>query len=342
MGGNLFKNAKRHNHDTFIRKQKEVINILSELNIDVRPIPHLSKKDSHGDLDLILNKNTFTIDDLYHIASLYPYAINGKHVNIHQLPSDTFQEYCDKIDNLSFDYHDLQVDLIFIEEESVDFAIKYHSYNDLGGIIGCITKQLGYTLGREGLFTEIVPIDGYGKYKIYFTKDFKKFCEVFELDDSIYYGGNTLGDVHEMFEYLKKWKYFNSHWMNPELMNSTRRNRAAKRKVFNQITELCDIEGVVFNWKHEPPNLEHHFDGGDLKNQQDNAYKLAKTKVDEKRSMSLERMVAVLGYEPHNSNHIFMKLSEQYGGPVTARENTYKMTDEQFKNELLIIMGGLK
>ena len=342
MGGNLFKNAKRHDHDAFIRKQKAVINILSELNIDVRPIPHLSRKDSHGDLDLILNKDTFTIDDLYHIASLYPYAINGKHVNIHQLPSDTFQDYFDKIDNLSFLYHDLQVDLIFIEEESVDFAIKYHSYNDLGGIIGCITKQLGYTLGREGLFTEIVPIDGYGKYKIYFTKDFKKFCEVFELDDRIYYGGNTLGDVHEMFEYLKQWKYFNSHWMNPELMNSTRRNRAAKRKVFNQITKLCDSEGAVFNWKHEPPNLEHHFDADDLNDQRENVYKLAKLDEDKKKSMSLERMVKVLGYEPENRSHIFMKLSEQYGGPVTARENTYKMTDEQFKNELLIIMGGLK
>lgn len=342
MGGNLFNNAKRHDNHSYLRKQQEVISFLNGLDIDVRPIPHLSNKDSHGDLDLILNKNTFTVDDLYHIASLYPYAINGKHVNIHQLPEDTFQEYFDKIDNLSFDYYDLQVDLIFIEEESVDFAINYHSYNDLGGIIGCITKKLGYTLGREGLFTEVVPIDGYGKYKIYYTKDFRKFCEVFELDHSIYYGGDTLGDVNDMFEYLKQWKYFNSHWMNPELMNATRRNRAAKRKVFNQITELCDAHGAVFNWSKGSPNLDHHFDINDIDEQRNNVYALAKLKESEKRSMSLERMVKVLGYEPPNSSQIFMKLSEQYGGPVTARQHTYKMTDEEFKNALLTIMEGFK
>lgn len=342
MGGNLFKNAKRHDDVDFKRKQHEVVCILQDLDIDVHKIPHLSGKDSHGDLDLILNRDTFTVDDLYHIASLYPYAINGKHVNIHQLPSDTFQDYFDKIDNLSFLYRDLQVDLIFIEEESVDFAIKYHSYNDLGGIIGCVTKQLGYSLGREGLFTEVVPIDGYGKYKIYYTKDFKQFCDVFELDQSIYYGNSTLVDVEDMFEYLKKWKYFNSHWMNPELMNSTRRNRAAKRKVFNQITELCNENGAVFNWKKEPPVLSHYFDTNDIQMQYSNVYMLARMKQDEKQSMSLERMVKVLGYEPENYSHIFMKLSEKYGVPVTARAATHKMDDEQFKEELLDIMENFK
>lgn len=343
MGGNLFKNAKRHDNNSFQRKQHEVINYLNnELNIDVRPIPHLSHKDSHGDLDLILNKDTFSIDDLYHIASLYPYAINGKHVNIHQLPQESFQEYFDKIDNLSFDYNDLQVDLIFIDQDSVDFAVNYHSYNDLGGIIGCITKQLGYSLGREGLFQEVVPIDGYGKYKVYLTKDFKEFCQVFELDDSIFFGDNTLRDVEDMLQYLKNWKYFNSHWMNPVLMNSTRRNRAAKRKVFNQITELCDKHGSVVNWSTKSPELLKHFDQEHIQEQYDLAYQLAEQKVDEKRSMSKERMVKVLGYEPSNVNHIFMKMSELYGGPAIARQHTYKMTDNEFKTIILDIVEDLK
>ena len=85
---------------------------------------------------------------------------------------------------------------------------------------------------------------------------------------------------------------------------------------------------MVFNWKYDSPELLHHFDSSDLEEQRDNVYNMAKVEMDKKKSMSLERMVEVLGYEPENRSHIFMKLSEQYGGTVTAREHTYKMTGQ--------------
>ena len=343
MGGNLFKDLRRH--ETAELKAKEITIkewLTLDLNIDCHSIPCLSDKDSHGDLDLIVNRQTFSLDDLYSIATLYDYTINGKHVNIHQIPYDDLLEIFKRMDVVSFNYFKLQVDLIFIDEDSVDFAIKYHSYNDLGGIIGCITKQLGYSLGREGLFYEILPIEGYSKYKIYLTKDFKEFCDVFEVDDSIYYGTNSLANVDEMYDYLKKWKYFNSEWMSPSLMNSTRKNRASKRTVFTQIENMAKHENGCINYDKPAPELIYNFNEDVIEEQVKEAYRLAEIERKRKLSFSKERMVRVLGYEPENCQHIFLNMSMRYGGPDQTRKATSEMTDDEFKQFINSVIEDIK
>lgn len=343
MGGNLFKDARRHNTNEVRRKEYQIKDMLAmDFDIDVRSIPCLSEKETHGDLDLIVNRDTFTIDDLYVLTALYPYAINGRHVDLSTIPTDEHDNIFDRIDVLSINYHELQVDLIFIDSSSVEFAVMYHSYNDLGGIIGCITKQLGYSLGREGLYVDYKPIDGYGKYKIYLTKDYKEFCRIFDLDDTIYYGGGCLVNVNDMLDYLSKWKYFNSDWMNPNLMNSTRKNRAAKRKVFNEITELANGVGGIINHETAEPSLMDKFNLVLMDQQRSDALKDATVKMDMKRSFSKQRLVTVLGYEPPDINTIFRIISESLGGPDLARQRTYEMTDDQFRELVKNTMESIK
>lgn len=343
MGGNLFKNSTRHNTSYLKEKEDSIKNLLSSYGVIAYSIPYLSEKETHGDLDLIVVSETFTEHVMYSLIDKFKYAINGKHVNMKQIPWDDAKDIYNRLDIFSFDYDSLHVDLIMIPEQSCEFAVKYHSFNDLGGIIGCITKQMGYSLGREGLFYEHVPIDGYGKHKVYLTTDFFTFCEVFELDDSIYRGENDLSNVNEMFEYLKNWKYFNSDWMNPQLMNATRRNRAAKRKIFNEITTLCHEEGGVKNFDANPyPDLMVHFDKDWIEEQHKENYKKSYVLKDKKYAMSLDRMTKVLGYTPDNASHIFMLISNMFGGNAYAKEHLYNISDEEFKQLLLDIKEDMK
>ena len=339
MGGNLFKNISRHGTKRLEEKSFKITKILESFSIDYRHIPYLSEKSSHGDLDIIVSRETLTDDFIEYIVNNFQYAINGKFTNYWLLEEHQRVEVKHKLDTLSFNYDGLQTDLIVISQESIDFSQMYHAYNDLGGIIGCITKQLGYNLGREGLFNEHVPIDGYGKYKIYLTKDFSVFLDKFELDDSIYYGDKTLANVRELFEYLKSWKYFNSDWMNPHLMNATRRNRAAKRKVFNEVTDLANNQGGVLNWTSKAPLLLT-FDNN-IEEQIRRNTEHAQYKKDTKLSMSKERLVNVLGYEPDNINQVFMAISNDFGGPQYAREKLYTMSDKDYHKYLLDIMEKL-
>lgn len=330
MGGNLFKTVRRHDDVEFKIKSKMVGDIFDNVGLPTYTIPYLSDKESHGDLDLIVCRQNFTKEHLYFITNRYEYAINGKQTTL----SDVIHldHFVNAIDTVSFNYDNLQVDLIFINEESLDFAIKYHSYNDLGGILGCCMKQLGFSLGREGLFIDYVPIDGHGAYPIFYTKNFAKVCKVFELDDSIYYGSNSLSNVVEMFEYLKNWKYFNSDWMNPKLMNATRRNRAAKRTIFKQITELANHCGGVHNITDIDDDFIDNFDQSYVDYQKEMAYNKSLEKVKRKESFSLKRMEKVLGYTPENYGKLFQTISLHYESVgMVVQDATIEMTDEEFE-----------
>lgn len=326
MGGNLFPNATRHDNDSYQQKSVMVNDMLSDLDVKAYTIPSLSGKATHGDLDLIVDRQSFNVIAYHYLENNFEFVVNGKNADMKEYSSTN-------IDVLSFLYDTLQVDLIFIDNESVDFAINYHSYNDLCGIIGCVTKQLGYTLGREGLYQNYLPIDGIGQYKIYLTKNFKEFCKVFDLNDSIFYGADSLHDHEDMLEYLKNWRYFNSDWMNPQLMNATRRNRASKRKTFNIITEMCDELGGIVNHDSAKPSLVEYFDQDFIQRQKDDAYREAKVIQDKKKSFSLERVVEVLGYTPDDVQGLFNRIGGDYGNSL--REYTYTLGDEEFKEFIL-------
>jgi hypothetical protein len=49
-------------------------------------------------------------------------------------PTELFDDPNQNI--ISFNYHDLSVDLIFVSDQDFDFAHNYLSYNDLGNLIG--------------------------------------------------------------------------------------------------------------------------------------------------------------------------------------------------------------
>lgn len=332
MGGNLFK-CRRYNTDELIEATKEIGDILDTYNVHWSTIPFLSGKLDHGDLDLLVDRSTVSDEFLEYMANHFDFKINGKATTLKSTKNT---------DVFSFLWDELQTDLIFIDRDSFDFAVNYHAFNDLGGIIGASIRPMGFRLGREGLYytKEIYPSTG--NKNIYLTKDFFEFLKVFELDPSIYTGEATLNDVRDMVDYLKGWKYFSVTYTNPEHMGSARKNRARKRSVFREVCEYATDEGLTDNYTPTDDLFEMlstQFDARYVEEQLRVAEDKAVETLKKKYQFSAERMKNVLGYLPENTSKIFEMFSSAYPSPREAAAN---MSDDEFKDALISIMRTME
>lgn len=338
MGGNLFNGTRRHSTCEIYESEKDIFGLCHKLGLEYVTIQSLTHKEDHGDYDLIINRDTLTYDSVKHIYENYECAINGKFPKLDSFFNDTrsVADTIKKIDVLSFKLNELQVDFIMIEEDSINFSSCYHSFNDLGGIIGTCLRPMGVFLGREGIYIKYRPNKDSLTYKIYLTKDWDKFASVFSIDNEIYHDENKkLRNYEDLYEYLKNFKYFNSSYMDPSMMNATRRNRAAKRKVFNYIANSAYNEGGVVNYNVDEIDVDaliNQFDDDwikDQKNKADDDYRRMKEK---ELSLSKNRIQRVLGYCPSNVGDMLKNIGLYYGGSFKAKEYLCEVSDDEFEN----------
>ena len=124
MGGNALKNTKtrRYNKDEYLSVANYVVtNLLTnELTIvDVAPIESYREKETFGDLDVLystIDDLCITIDQIKKLFSPNQIVKNG--------------------DVISFDYKELQVDLILSKKDVYEYAFNYFLGSDLGNLIG--------------------------------------------------------------------------------------------------------------------------------------------------------------------------------------------------------------
>lgn len=324
MGGNLFT-CRRYTTEEMVPVVCKVGNTLSYFQVKWSTIPYLAAKQDHGDLDIIVSRQSISNEFLRYIEETFDYRVNGKECGMKE-PQN--------IDVLSFLHEELQVDLIAIDEESCDFAVNYHAYNDLGGIIGSSLRPIGVKVGREGFYYEYEALPNTGNQRVYLTKNFKKFLDAVELSDHIYYGGKTLADVSDMIDYLKDWKFFNVEYIDPENMNATRKNRARKRKNFVAFTEEARRRGLSSNYHKGDYDINYFvamFDHDYISDQLEAIEERAFNIVQKRYMFSLQRMEKVLGYSPDDHGEIFRIFSETYPNPKEVASN---MTDSEFKDAL--------
>lgn len=332
MGGRLFT-CRRYYTGDLLKLSFDIGILLSTQHVKWSYIPFLTEKKDHGDLDIIVSRYSVSYDFLKYISENFEFKINGKVSGIKNV---------NNIDVLSFLYEELQVDLIFIDEPSFDFAVHYHSYNDLGGIIGSCIRPIGVVLGREGFYYNYESLPSTGVRKVYLTKNFRKFLDAVELNDDIFYGGRKLNDVGDMVEYLKDWKFFNVDYINPENMNATRKNRARKRSTFVGFIEEAEKRGLSSNYRKEDYGVEYFiekFDSTFINDQINQIDKIAEKIVNDRYMFSLQRMEKVLGYSPTNYGEVFRIFSKTYPRPKEVATN---MTDSDFKDALEKIIEKIK
>jgi len=176
-------------------------------------------KETFGDIDIILSTegHEFVSDSDYNFIRTY--------IEETFKPNEIFHNN----NTYSFDYKEVQVDLIFCSPENYDSNRHYLSYNDLGNFIGRITQRMGLKYGQEGLWYNH-NFKGQKIGKVMISKDYPKIFEFLGFDYNKWLEGfNTLEDI---FEYVINNPKFDSNMFELKYLNKINRERNAKRKSY--------------------------------------------------------------------------------------------------------------
>lgn len=222
MGGLALKNTftRRYERHEFETVSQELVDILSK-TFERAEIPmYFSSKESFGDIDIIVSMR----------------VINGEPLRMDDYINETFKpnEIFHNGNAWSFDYKEIQVDLITCSPQDFDSNRHYLAYNDLGNFIGRITQKLGLKYGQEGLwYNHYFKDQKIGKVMI--SKDYPKIFEFLGFDYNRWLEGfDTLEDV---FEYVIANEHFDSEMFELQHLNKINRERNAKRKSYMSFLE---------------------------------------------------------------------------------------------------------
>lgn len=186
-------------------------------------IDFVREKESHGDLDIVVERHPdISASDITSFLENEGFKVSQNSNSI-----------------VSFLLLTFQVDLILIDPESVDYAKNYFSWNDLGNLIGRISKQVGLKHGHDGLYYVQRAEDRVLKeYKL--TTDYSKILDILELDVKKFRKGfNT---YFEMFEWVSASPYFNPDKFSFENLNNRNRVRDRKRVIYNLFLKWLDTK----------------------------------------------------------------------------------------------------
>jgi DNA polymerase/3'-5' exonuclease PolX len=169
MGGRALKSVetRRYNRDEFEDISKEVTTILLKTFKNVGVPRFFKSKETFGDLDVVIS----------------PIANISLKNEVEDYINETFNpgEIFINTNMFSFDYKELQVDLIFMADEDFQPALNYFSDNDLGNYIGNIAKSIGFKYGQEGLWFNYSDSTG-AKNKIILCQDQERIFNFLDLD----------------------------------------------------------------------------------------------------------------------------------------------------------------
>jgi hypothetical protein len=236
MGGRALKNTqtRRYSKAEFDLISKELIYILRD-NFARVDIPLFYKnKQSFGDIDIL-------VTGLYKINNMHNYIQEKFN------PTEIFHNgNC-----WSFDYKEIQVDIITSAWEHYDSYLMYLSYNDLGNLIGRIAHGLGFKYGQEGLWYEHY-FKNQNIGNILISKDYPKIYNFLGLDYSKWERG--FDELEDIFKFISESPFFN--WKKYQFSELNKINRDRNKKRASYIVFLEWVDKNVADSNHEFNFLE--------------------------------------------------------------------------------------
>lgn len=233
MGGNIWENNLRiwskEAFQELIKKQQDLFeNITDKLYIP----REIDSKSTFGDLDIIV-----PLQFLQPMVSLVkslelPLSIN---TNV-----------------ISYQYESYQVDLIFLEEKYIPYAINYFSFGDHGNVLGRLSKRHGLKTGFKGLSHTFIRDQGNTKIDIPVSMDYTEMLEYLKYDSNKFKEG--FKDESDLFEWLTSSPYFDPTIYSFESMINKDRVRDRKRKFYRDF--LDHINARSYPEPQEPPPFE--------------------------------------------------------------------------------------
>lgn len=218
---------KKDDYFKFIELKVPLIEKALGTPVDV--IKSYSAKDSFGDLDIVASKNSKSNEAIQAVFE----ALSATHISRN---SDVISYRVPVEDNTKWfgSTSFFQVDLIFIDEEDLEFAKNYFAFNDLGNLIGRIAHAMGFKFGHEGLWyvvrkgthvlENIKVSSNFGASLTFLGFDAERYLEGFETAEDIY-------------RYVADSAFFNPDIFLLHNRNHAARTRDSKRKTYTGFLE---------------------------------------------------------------------------------------------------------
>lgn len=215
MGGKALTDGltRRQTREEYFQKSFEVTTILnSQVDLYSKLTKTYTQKDSFGDSDIIyFSPEPLSKDDVEYLFQ------DSKEVKRNNTV-------------ISFEYKEMQVDLIWAHSDYFWFCYEYHGNHDLGNFIGKLAHKFGMKFGHDGLWLPIRD-DTQHVQDVLVTRDHRKAMEFLGFDYEVYRNGfNT---PEEIFQYVTTSPYYNPDFYLLENNNTISKMRDKKRPSYN-------------------------------------------------------------------------------------------------------------
>jgi hypothetical protein len=237
MGGNALKNTptRRYDRDEYYLLEAEVtLRLFSVFHGRmIYAIPAYAGKESFGDMDILLESDNL-------------------HVKVRDVIDTLFapNEIVRNGNCYSFDYKQLQIDLILTPREVYNTSLVYFSYNDLGNLMGRIYHQMGLKYGHEGLTYAVYDETDTNETRhlevIDVSRDHHKIFAIAGYDFQRWQKG--FNNLEEIFEFAVDTPYFNYGIFALENRNHRSRIRDKKRTTYIKFLEWAKDKPARYDW----------------------------------------------------------------------------------------------
>lgn len=255
MGGNALKNVKivRFSLEEYEEVKTEILTLLRMGGFECS-VPHSRLgKESFGDLDVVVK-----IRDGVDLYKWIKEVFNPDEIVSNLVYSFSYPSIASRFDRDNYDNY--QID--FIPVKSIDTAMFFYSYGDLGAIIGKYCSFIGLTFSDDGIGIksrrELIGVDEKIQMTpklICLTRDPIEICDILGLD---YNKWQTLSTIDDIFDWLMESKYYTREAY--EFIPMRKRGRINHRQMYQSflekigVKEINNIENKIIN----PYDFEFH------------------------------------------------------------------------------------
>lgn len=248
LGGNIFDFVSRLSDEEYRRAAAVVTTVIQSVSnsctkndsmVVVPPSYH--KKSDHGDIDcLVWDGAGLRVENLIGPLSA---ALECK--SVEENPNGA--SFAVPFGNNRWFQLDVQV--VNGTKAEFEFCQRFHSYNDLGNLIGRVAASQGFKFGSKGL---CVPVYHEGAIvdEIKVTDDFSAAIEFLGFDPDWFDDGFETLD--EIFDYVTESRYFEPKYYRLSNRSNRSRKRDLKRPAY-----MAFVDRVQKTW---PEEFDHEYD----------------------------------------------------------------------------------
>lgn len=236
MGGKAIKMAERVSKKIFFEYAELIIpRVEKAFGTEVYMVNSFYDKDDFGDIDLLV--------------------LGTKFGNRRKIIEDEFSpdEMVRNGDLFSFNFNELQVDLIFTPEKNWETSKIFFEWGDLGNLMGKIINNYGHIrdkgfslkYGYDGLKVKILH-DGKSR-KVYLSKNSEDVFNFLGLSFDRWKEG--FYNIEEVFEYVIDSPYFDPDSFQWENLSSINKHRNKRRPNYQKFLDYIEpLNNSAYPW----------------------------------------------------------------------------------------------